>query len=121
MFASRHPGIPQETTPTEAYRNALNGRALLLDVREEDEFAAGHAPGAVPLPLGALAAGGGLPPAAAGREVLAICRSGNRSRQAAALLTARGVDAVNVAGGMRAWAEAGLPVTTTGGQNGRVI
>ncbi|GAA5024721.1 hypothetical protein GCM10025734_83500 [Kitasatospora paranensis] len=50
MFASRHPGIPQETTPTEAYRNALNGRALLLDVREEDEFAAGHAPGAVPLP-----------------------------------------------------------------------
>ncbi|WP_425559985.1 rhodanese-like domain-containing protein [Kitasatospora paranensis] len=52
---------------------------------------------------------------------MAICRSGNRSRQAAALLTARGVDAVNVAGGMRAWAEAGLPVTTTGGQNGRVI
>ncbi|MEV6210201.1 rhodanese-like domain-containing protein [Kitasatospora sp. NPDC051914] len=121
MFASRHPGAPREATPIEAYRDARENGAVLLDVREADEFAAGHAPGAVPFPLGRLATDGALPLAAAGRTVLAICRSGNRSQQAVTVLAERGVAAVNVTGGMRARAEAGLPVTTPGGRAGRVV
>ncbi|WP_405726867.1 rhodanese-like domain-containing protein [Streptomyces sp. NBC_01537] len=84
--------------------------AVLLDVREAEEWAEGHAAGAVHAPLSALAAGKPLPEAARGRPVVVICRSGKRSRQAAVLLASRGADVVDVTGGMHAWAEAGLPV-----------
>jgi rhodanese-related sulfurtransferase len=53
--------------------------------------------------------------------VLCACRSGNRSQQAAEILTAGGVTALNVAGGMRAWAHAGLPVHTDQGREGQVV
>ncbi|WP_329281492.1 rhodanese-like domain-containing protein [Streptomyces sp. NBC_01451] len=86
------------------------GDAVLLDVREPYEWQAGHAPRAVHLPLSALAAGAGLPAHAQARPLVVICRSGNRSRQAAELLATRGAEAVDVIGGMRDWAEAGLPV-----------
>lgn len=49
-----------------------------------------------------------------------ICRSGNRSRQAAELLAARGAEAVDVLGGMRDWAGAGLPVVDLHGGDGTV-
>jgi rhodanese-related sulfurtransferase len=94
--------------------------AVLLDVREPCEWQAGHAPGAVHLSLSALAAGAGLPPRAQGRALMVICRSGSRSRRAAELLAARGADAADVAGGMREWARAGLPVVARGGQSGTV-
>ncbi|MET8579923.1 rhodanese-like domain-containing protein [Streptomyces collinus] len=94
--------------------------AVLLDVREPDEWQAGHAPGAVHLPLSDLSAGAGLPAAAHARPLLVICRSGNRSRRAAALLAARGADAADVIGGMRDWAAAGLPVVDARGGNGTV-
>lgn len=121
MTLSGQPLDLPQITPVEAHALAADGVGIVLDVREEGEFAAGHAPGALPLPLGALASGRPLPPAAHGRTVLVICRSGNRSQQAAAILTTRGAAAVNIAGGMRAWALAGLPVTTPHGQNGHVI
>ncbi|WP_371127877.1 rhodanese-like domain-containing protein [Streptomyces sp. 1222.5] len=89
-------------------------------MREPHEWQAGHAPGAVHLPLSALAAGDGLPTAARSRPVVVICRSGNRSRRAAELLRDRGVEAVDVIGGMRDWAEAGLPVVDARGGNGTV-
>ncbi|MFI0537485.1 rhodanese-like domain-containing protein [Streptomyces sp. RP5T] len=96
------------------------GDAVLLDVREPWEWQAGHAPRAVHLPLSALTAGAGLPGRAQARPLIVICRSGNRSRQAAELLVARGAQAVDVVGGMRDWAAAGLPVVDTRGQNGTV-
>lgn len=114
-------GAPGLTTPAEAHALARTGAAVLLDVREAAEFSAGHAPGALHQPLIALVAGVPLPPGAAGRTVLAICRSGNRSQRAAELLAQRGVAVLNMAGGMNAWAEAGLPVTTPGGSPGHVI
>ncbi|MFD8783225.1 rhodanese-like domain-containing protein [Kitasatospora sp. NPDC059599] len=114
-------GAPGQTTPARARELARTGTAVLLDVREAGEFAAGHAPGALHQPLIALVAGVPLPPAAAGRTVLAICRSGHRSQRAAELLAQRGVEVLNVTGGMGAWAGAGLPVTTPGGGPGRVI
>jgi rhodanese-related sulfurtransferase len=97
-----------------------SGAAVLLDVREPHEWQAGHAPGAVHLPLAALAAGAALPASAQGRPVVVICRSGNRSRQAAELLQARRVEAVDVIGGLRGWAGAGLPVVDSRGGDGIV-
>lgn len=94
--------------------------AVLLDVREPHEWQAGHAPQAVHLPLSALVAGAGLPAHAQARPLVVICRSGNRSRQAAELLVARGSQAVDVIGGMRDWAGAGLPVVDERGRNGTV-
>lgn len=100
----------------EADRLARSGGALLLDVREPDEWHAGHAPAAVHLPLAdALAAA--VPD---DRPVLAICRSGNRSGQAASCLAAAGRDVRNVTGGMKAWAAAGLPVVDGAGRPGAV-
>jgi rhodanese-related sulfurtransferase len=96
------------------------GDAVLLDVREPYEWQAGHAPRAVHLSLSALVAGAGLPAHAQARPLIVICRSGNRSRQAAELLVARGSQAVDVVGGMRDWAKAGLPVVDARGGNGTV-
>ena len=96
------------------------GDAVLLDVREPYEWQAGHAPRAVHLSLSALAAGAGLPSEAQARSLIVICRSGNRSRQAAELLVARGAQAVDVIGGMRDWAGAGLPVVDARGGNGTI-
>ncbi|MFI1356303.1 rhodanese-like domain-containing protein [Streptomyces sp. NPDC020898] len=114
--AAREAGLPMaRITPAEARAlMGADGTAVLLDVRETEEWAAGHAPGAVHAPLSALNAGASLPGSAQGRPLVAICRSGMRSRQAAALLTARGAEVADVIGGMRAWAEAGLPVVAEG-------
>jgi rhodanese-related sulfurtransferase len=79
--------------------------ALLLDVREPDEWTAGHAPHAVHVPLGELA--GRLAELPEDSQVYVICRSGGRSARAAAYLNQSGWDAVNVDGGMRSWAAAG--------------
>lgn len=90
----------------------LAGGAVVIDVRETDEWDAGHAEGAVLEPLSGLDAGA-LAAAHADRPVAVLCRSGNRSGQATrALLEAGHADVVNVAGGMLAWTEAGLPVVT---------
>ncbi|HTZ42289.1 MAG TPA: rhodanese-like domain-containing protein [Jatrophihabitans sp.] len=102
--------------PLDAEREHRGGRAILVDVREQDEWDAGHAPGAIHLPLAALDAG-----QLAGRgRIVAVCRSGNRSRRAAALLTAAGIDVVNLAGGMTEWLRCGLPVVTDSGRPGDV-
>jgi rhodanese-related sulfurtransferase len=61
-----------------------------------------------------------LPARARERPLVVICRSGNRSRRAAELLTAGGAKAVDVIGGMLEWAEAGLPVVDSKGLRGTV-
>ncbi|WP_327111170.1 rhodanese-like domain-containing protein [Streptomyces sp. NBC_01341] len=94
--------------------------AVLLDVRERPEWNAGHAPGAVHLPLSKLVAGADLPAEAFDRPLVLICRSGRRSQQAANLLTRRGAQVVDVEGGMNAWAAAGHPVLDERGDRGRI-
>ncbi|MGW6316512.1 rhodanese-like domain-containing protein [Streptomyces sp. NPDC055099] len=106
---------PGRLTPKQAHQRTRDGQAVLLDVRETPEWAAGHAPGALHLPLSRLMAGASLPPSAQGRPVVAICRSGHRSQQATKLLAGRGIEATDVTGGMVAWAREGLPVTGQGG------
>jgi rhodanese-related sulfurtransferase len=85
--------------------------AVLLDVREDDEWAAGHAPEAVHVPMGQVAQRlEELATAFPDRLVHVVCRSGGRSARVTAYLKAAGWDAVNVEGGMRAWAAAGRPM-----------
>jgi rhodanese-related sulfurtransferase len=86
----------------------------LLDVREDDEWAAGHAPGAKHIPLGELPARvDELAELPEDQPVYVVCRSGGRSARAAAWLNASGWDAVNVDGGMKSWAAEGRRVVTT--------
>ncbi|MFF9631908.1 MBL fold metallo-hydrolase [Streptomyces fradiae] len=101
-------------------RTGPRGGAVLLDVREEDEWRAGHAPGAVHLPLSVLLAADGVPEAVRDREAVVVCRSGQRSQKGARALAERGARAVDVEGGMRAWARAGHPVVDEHGNRGTI-
>jgi len=91
----------------------------VLDVREPDEWAAGHIAGARHIPLGQLGSRAGeLDPQ---RPIAVVCRSGGRSARAVAALVAAGLPAHNVDGGMSAGAASGLPVTTDDGRTGHVL
>ncbi|MER5603955.1 rhodanese-like domain-containing protein [Streptomyces sp. NPDC002265] len=114
-------GGPGRISPAQAHRMLQECTAVLLDVRETDEYQAGHAPGALHAPLSRLAAGADVPGSQDGRSLVLICRSGNRSQHAARLLDDRGVESVDVTGGMRDWAGQGLPVQDAHGQAGSVI
>ncbi|HUI48682.1 MAG TPA: rhodanese-like domain-containing protein [Acidimicrobiia bacterium] len=100
---------------------ASAGRAqnILLDVRETDEWEAGHAPGAQWVPLGQLESARFQIPI--NRRIVCVCRSGVRSAKATEQLVQWGFDAVNLAGGMKAWAAQGLPVVRDDDTPGTVI
>jgi rhodanese-related sulfurtransferase len=102
-----HPTVPQVPAADVPHD------AVLLDVRELDEWTAGHAPGARHVPLGEIGARTQEIP----REVdlYVICRSGNRSGRAAQALAGAGWIALNVADGMQGWQAAGRPVVTDSG------
>ena len=90
----------------------------VLDVRENDEWAAGRIDGASHIPLGQLAARvGELDP---DRPVVTVCRSGGRAGQAAELLTSHGLTAQVMDGGMQQWEREALPITTPDGRPGSV-
>jgi DMSO/TMAO reductase YedYZ molybdopterin-dependent catalytic subunit/rhodanese-related sulfurtransferase/glyoxylase-like metal-dependent hydrolase (beta-lactamase superfamily II) len=93
-----------------AAKALLDAGALLLDVREPDEFQAEHAPDAVLMPMSQVRAGSDRLPK--DRRIVVVCRSGGRSGAVTASLRSWGFDAVNLAGGMCAWDAAGLPVVT---------
>lgn len=85
------------------------GAALVVDVREPDEFAQGHIPGAVNVPLSDFSAD--KLPIAAGRELILNCLGGKRSGLALdQCRTAQSAVDTHLAGGFGAWVEAGLPV-----------
>lgn len=92
--------------------NLLRGSgAFVLDVREPEEWAAGHIEGATLIPLGQLAGRVGEVPA--DRVVVVVCRSGSRSAEGRDILLAAGLDRVtSMSGGMNDWIAVGLPVVT---------
>ncbi|MFG2641045.1 rhodanese-like domain-containing protein [Streptomyces sp. NPDC048370] len=96
--------------------------ALVLDVREDDEWAAGHAEGALHVPMSDFVARFGevTEAVADGRRAYVMCRVGGRSAQVTQYLVQQGIDAVNVDGGMIAWDESGRPVVTEAGAPGFV-
>ncbi|HEY3869998.1 MAG TPA: rhodanese-like domain-containing protein [Actinocrinis sp.] len=104
MFRSQVPAVDLDGIPAGGY---------LLDVREGDEWICGHAPQAVHLPLSELMARADEVPA--DQDVYVICKAGGRSEQAAGYLNQLGRNAVNVTGGMLAWAAAGRPMQADGG------
>ena len=86
----------------------LEGGAAAVDVREPEEYAAGHVPGAVNIPMGQLHSRlGELDPT---RRQVVVCRSGNRSDAMTDVLLANGFDASNMLGGTVAWVRSGRPV-----------
>ncbi|WP_203926108.1 rhodanese-like domain-containing protein [Virgisporangium ochraceum] len=94
--------------------------AYLLDVREPDEWAAGHPPGAHHVPMMQIPTRADEVPT--DRDVVVVCRVGGRSAQVVAYLKQRGFDNVyNLDGGMFAWAAAGRPVVGEDGSAGHVI
>lgn len=110
------------TTPTET-PTGLAGRldaVQVVDVREPNEWTAGHIDGALHVPLNGLLAGGSAA-LDASRPTVVVCRSGARSELATLMLVSRGFDAANLVGGLEAWARAGLPLTTDAGTPGRVV
>lgn len=110
FIGSRLSGVEQADTlkATRLY----NDDALILDVREEKEFAAGHIPGARHIPLGQLAGRLRELDKFKARPVLVTCRTGQRSARACGILKKAGFESVyNQAGGIIAWERANLPVT----------
>lgn len=116
MTRPSQPSRLPDVGPQQAVELLDREEAVLLDVREPDEWTAGHAPQAEHLPLARVT------PAAVpqGVTIVAVCRSGNRSGKAADALAAAGVPVHNLAGGMKAWAQEGLPVVTDSGAPGTV-
>jgi rhodanese-related sulfurtransferase len=110
---------PYATVRAREVTALLDAGATLLDVRERAEWRSGRAPKARHVPLGELAARVGELPK--GRPVVTVCRSGMRSARAAAVLAGQGWEVYNLAGGMRAWAGAGLPVVANGGRQGSIV
>ncbi|WP_367325777.1 rhodanese-like domain-containing protein [Streptomyces sp. HUAS ZL42] len=101
--------MARETTQ-EAFAAAWADGGLVVDVREADEYAAGHVPGARLMPLRSVPVRCDELPV--DRPVYVICASGNRSRTAADWMNSHGIDACSVAGGTGAWARAGRPIAT---------
>jgi rhodanese-related sulfurtransferase len=101
--------------------NDLDGMTahILLDVRETDEWEAGHAHDAWFWPLARLdQVRAELP---LDQTIVCVCRSGARSAKATELLCSWGLNAVNLEGGMKAWAADGRPVERDDGSPGVVI
>jgi rhodanese-related sulfurtransferase len=131
----RCPGDPRETEDAMGWLRTLFGTrkgigpreadglmrsgALLLDVREPAEWRAGHAPGARHIPLGELE--GRLGELPRDQTLVVVCRSGGRSARATSVLTRSGFQALNLNGGMGAWASVGLTVQTDDGEAGTVV
>ncbi|TFV56168.1 rhodanese-like domain-containing protein [Geodermatophilus sp. DF01-2] len=99
------PTVPASEVPEDA---------VVLDVREDDEWAAGHIDGATHIPMGEVPAR--LEDLPEGDPLYVTCRGGGRSARVAAWLNANGYDAVNVGGGMGGWEAAGRPMVSETGQ-----
>ena len=110
FIGSKLSGVEQADTlkATRLY----NDDALILDVREDKEFASGHIPKARHIPLGKLASRIQELEKHKGKPILVTCRSGQRSARACGMLKKAGFETVyNQEGGIIAWERANLPVT----------
>ncbi|WP_153503842.1 rhodanese-like domain-containing protein [Cumulibacter manganitolerans] len=107
------------TSIPQASVDQLPADAAILDVREDDEWQAGHIDGAVHIPLTDVPQR--LSELPEGDPIYVVCRSGGRSARATEFLNSSGIEAVNVDGGMRAWEASGKPMTSGSGAKPTVI
>jgi rhodanese-related sulfurtransferase len=107
----RIPDVSTAQLPADAY---------LIDVREDDEWRAGHAPDAVHLPM--MQVPERLPDIPPEGPVVIVCRSGHRSAEVVRYLMAQGYTNVrNLADGMFGWAAAGRPLVSEDGDEPVVL
>jgi len=101
-----------EIPPETVHRWIGDGEALLVDVREANELAQARLMDAVHVPMSAFDPD--RIPTGTGKKVVFICARGARSEQVRQYVVAQGIlaEAYNMAGGLIAWAEAGLPLET---------
>ncbi len=101
-----------ETAPETVHQWVNNGEALLVDVRELPELAQARLQGAIHVPMSAFDPT--RIPVDTGKKVVFVCAVGLRSEQVGKYVVAEGLlaEAYNMAGGLAAWAEAGLPLET---------
>ncbi|WP_328407889.1 rhodanese-like domain-containing protein [Nocardia sp. NBC_00403] len=117
MTSPEVPSVPVEAVPGEfdnpADTTAADAaRAILLDVREDDEWQLGHAPGATHIPMVDVPAR--IDELDYDADLYVICRQGGRSIEVVKYLTHVGFDAVDVKGGMVAWQQSGRPLVAVG-------
>ena len=103
----------------EEARIRVGGGAVLLDVREAEEWHAGRVDGSLWIPMGDVGARQGDLPG--DTSLVVICRSGSRSGKVVAALVQSGYDAVNLGGGIKAWVALGLPIVGDDGTPGTVV
>ena len=101
--------------------NPLPEGLLVLDVREDDEWAAGHIDGALHIPLMELPARLGEFVELEAPQTLVVCKAGGRSARAVAYLAQQGYDVVNLVDGMIGWERAGRAMVADAGQPPQVI
>lgn len=113
-FGARLRGY-QEVPPLEAVQLINHEDAVMVDVREDSEYSAGHVQDSIHIPLGKLGERMGELETHRGRAVVVGCRSGHRSARACAMLRKQGFEKVyNLRGGILAWESANLPVSKGG-------
>jgi len=100
------PGVPEVTVDQLATASAAG--AQVIDVREPDEYASGHVAGSVLIPMAQVVARSGE--LTRDGPAYVVCASGQRSGKAAQWYRSQGIDARNLAGGMKAWIAQGQPV-----------
>jgi rhodanese-related sulfurtransferase len=118
MLSLMDGNAPTEISAAHA-RELVAADAVLLDVREDHEWVAGHAPEAAHMPMSQIAERVAELPA--DKTIVCVCHVGARSAMVAAALNRAGWKALNLTGGMEAWAAAGLPVVDTEGRAGQII
>lgn len=101
----------QEITPQNAFEEISGGRAIGIDVRESDEWEAGHAENVFWNPMSAF----DINTLHSDKPIIFICRSGSRSGQVATAVSAQMENVFNMVGGMKAWHEAGLAMVSATG------
>ncbi len=112
MSADQIPAVDVESA-------AAASDVVMLDIREYEEWMSGRAPTAVHIPMSELAAR--VDEIDRTKRVICVCRSGNRSARVTAWLRQQGFDAINMTGGMSAWASVGHPLVNHAGNPGVVI
>lgn len=110
---------PTAITAADVPDPSADGSTVLLDVREDDEWAQGHAPGAMHIPMTAIP--GRFEEIDPDADLFVVCRQGGRSARVAAYLEQVGYEPVVVADGMVGWQVAGRPVVTDSGDPGSIF
>jgi rhodanese-related sulfurtransferase len=101
-------GLTRDVSTDEAYQMYQQSGTFVLDVRTQEEWDEYHAPNTTLIPLDQLQ--NRLSEVPKDREILVVCRSGNRSQQGRDILLTAGYNATSMTGGLKEWYAKGYPI-----------